>query len=285
MRLGRWWIAVLALVVGCSGGGYDAYSPSSGGMPGGFGGEASLEEHPADGWDEDATARVDAEYASPAPPGAASRGSAPRAAPPPGVGRERLAVVATEPTAVADAPRGGELRIYTADVVMAVFEVREVQDRLVEQATAFGGYLSTRDDNVLVLRVPAERFEVLMEQIEGTGRLVHRAVSVQDVTEQFRDIETRIRTLDAMKQRFEALLARAATIEEALSVQRELERITVQLESLRGQLRLLGNRIAYSTITIRFQVLEHERLIDPNRPQLLPFQWVQSLGLANLLSP
>lgn len=229
---------------------------------------------------------VDAIYEQAAPASApmASLGARQAAPPAPVLATNGPATIPPTPTEHAtDAERASELRIYTADIVMAVFDVRATQDAIVQRVQALGGYLASRDDSMLVVRVPAARFEEGVAAAEGEGQVVQRNVRAEDVTAQYRDLEIRIRTLDAMRTRLERMLERAANVQEALAVERELERVTVELESLRGQLRYLGDRVAYSTITLRFRVLAPTEIPDAGRPRLLPFRWLRDLGLAQLL--
>src|SRR5262249_33276670 len=108
-----------------------------------------------------------------------------------------------------------------------------------------------------------------------------RDVNVRDVTEQFADLETRLKNAEAVRQRLEGLLAKAAKVEDALAVERELDRVTLIIEELKGKLRLLSELIAFSTITVNFQA----RPQDAVAPDvLLPFDWLGGLGLPSLMN-
>ena len=96
------------------------------------------------------------------------------------------------------------------------------------------------------------------------------------------DVAIRIRNLEVTRQRVEALLAQATTVDQALSIQRELERITMELEAMRGRQRFLADRVAFSTITFVFQPRPREALEQPEIFQL-PFGWLEQLGLSSLL--
>ncbi len=171
------------------------------------------------------------------------------------------------------------LLIYTADLTVAVHHVTEKQDRVEAIARELGGHLSQRTNDTIVIRVPARAFEGAMAQIQALGDVLSRNIQVQDVSEEFRDTETRIQTLDAMRRRLEELLRQANDVEAALAVQQQLERITVELERLRGRLRFLADRVAFSTITVRFSERTETRV-----PQFrLPFPWLDNLGLQRLL--
>ena len=187
------------------------------------------------------------------------------------------------PTTATDAvDTTGELLIYNAGVSMAVYEVRDTQARLIARVREVRGFVSAQTDQQLVLRIPAAHFRSFMDAIGEEGRVLDRNIAAQDVGEEFRDIEIRIRNLEVTRQRIEALLAQAASVADALAVQRELERITTELETMRGRQRYLADRVAFSTITINFQALPREALAEDEVFQL-PFQWLQQLGLGSLL--
>ena len=84
----------------------------------------------------------------------------------------------------------------------------------------------------------------------------------------------------AEQQRLSELLHRAS-VKDALEIEKELHRVTEELERLEGQMKVLKDRLSLSTITVRFQ--PRGAAIQSKRPQL-PFPWLGSLNLANLLS-
>lgn len=188
----------------------------------------------------------------------------------------------SQPTATDARDTSGPLLIYTATLTMAVFEVRATEAQLLERARGMGGVLAIQTDDRLVLRVPAERFHEFLSGVGELGDVLSRDVQAQDVGEEFRDVAIRIRNLEATRQRVEALLAQARDVEQALAVQRELERITTELEALRGRQRFLADRIAFSTITFLFRALPREQLAEEEIFQL-PFHWLEQLGLPALL--
>jgi hypothetical protein len=83
-----------------------------------------------------------------------------------------------------------------------------------------------------------------------------------------------------MQARLRQLLERAA-VKEALEIEKELARVTQELELLEGKLKLLKDRIAYSTITVVFE--PRGATLQATRIRL-PFPWLSQLGLPNLLS-
>lgn len=173
------------------------------------------------------------------------------------------------------------LLIYSATLTMAVFGAEQALEAVEKLAKDKHGYLVRRTDQSITIRVPAAVFE---ETLNGVGKLgdeLHRDVSARDVTEEYADLEIRLRNAEVVRTRLEALLARSNNVQEALAVERELERITQTIEQIKGRLKFLGELVAFSTITVNFQ----PHAVDQVNPEVpLPFEWLRRLGLPTLLS-
>lgn len=115
------------------------------------------------------------------------------------------------------------------------------------------GYLVHQGNQSTTFRVPAEHFQAVLDSVMKLGDVVHRDVQARDVTEEFSDVQTRTRTLEALRGRFEELLRRAGNVQEALAVERELGRVVDEIERLKGRLKLLRELISFSTITVEFR--------------------------------
>ena len=163
-----------------------------------------------------------------------------------------------------------------------MLDVAPQQRRVLALARELGGFVAYQDDSRVTIRVPSAKFEQAVEGVGALGDLLHRNVRALDVTEEFRDVSVRLRNAEAVRAQLETLLAKAQNVEEALEVQRELAKVTESIERFKGRLRFLEDRIAYSTIDVRFQPRPREHLTreDPFR---LPFGWLQDVGLGRLL--
>lgn len=188
-----------------------------------------------------------------------------------------------EPRAVADAAvEGGPSLIYQAQVNLAAHEVRERMARVIEIAEQQGGFLAAQDDTSVVIRVPRRRFRQALEQVVTQGDLLRRQISAEDVSDEERDLRIRLQSAVEMRDRLADLLERAETVPESLTIEQELERITVTIEQHRGQLRVMQDRVAFSTITVRFQPVRQDQEV-PRERFSLPFPWLNDLGLQNLM--
>jgi Domain of unknown function (DUF4349) len=178
-------------------------------------------------------------------------------------------------------PARRPLLIYDAELTLAVFETNKVIDQIEALARERHGYLVQRSDTSIRVRIPTDSFSATFDSIAALGDELHRQVQVRDVTEEFADIEARLRALRAVQERLEALLSKAANTSEALAIERELQRVTGEIESMLGRLKVLSELVAFSTITVSFEPRPVDKL---GREHRLPFPWLGQLGLSNLLT-
>jgi len=106
----------------------------------------------------------------------------------------------------------------------------------------------------VVVRVPAAKFSEALEEIKQIGgRILLLKASGQDVTEEYIDLEARLRTKRALEMQFLEIMKQSRKISEALEVQTQLADVRTEIESLEGRRRFLENRAALSTIKITLQ--------------------------------
>lgn len=176
----------------------------------------------------------------------------------------------------------GPLLIYTAEVHLAVFETEQALGAAEKIMRDARGYLVQRTNRNITFRVPAEKFQGALAAVLALGDVLHQDVKARDVTDEFHDTQTRLRTLEALRGRLEELLARADKVEDALAVERELGRIVTEIEQLKGRLKLMRELVAFSTLTVELQPRAEKTMVSSDF--YLPFPWLQSLGLGELLS-
>jgi len=106
----------------------------------------------------------------------------------------------------------------------------------------------------LVVRVPATQFGAALDQIRSTGsRVIQEKITGQDVTEEFIDLEARIKTQKALESQFLEIMKQAHKVEDALEVQRQIADVRTEIEKLEGRKRFLENRASLSTISVSLQ--------------------------------
>jgi hypothetical protein len=148
-------------------------------------------------------------------------------------------------------PHSDARRIYTANLTMAVYQETQGMDSVEQIGKEEGGYLSTRSDNAVTIRVPRDRFREALAHLEKLGDVLHRDFKAEDVTDEFVDLEARLRNARAKRDRL-TLLLQKAPIKEAIDIEKELGRVTEEIERMEGRMKVLKDRIAFSTISVSF---------------------------------
>lgn len=150
------------------------------------------------------------------------------------------------------------LIIKNASVSLEVESVPQAEASIRAKAEQLGGFVVSVQTSgteaymtsTIVFRVPASRFEEALSGVEGLARKVlHRGVSGDDVTEEYVDLESRMRNLEATRDRLLDLLARADEVEDALAVNQALTDVQGQIEQIKGRMQYLSQSAAMSTIT------------------------------------
>jgi hypothetical protein len=169
-------------------------------------------------------------------------------------------------------------------------------DAAVQLAVEAGGYVSQQTDISLTLRVPSKRFRRLMKGLEGLGQVRTRSVQTLDVSEEFHDLKVRLENLQSTRTRIQKMLGQASNLSEILVVEKELERVSAEIDAIEGRLRFLSSQAAFSTVTMAFQELPREvTIVEPDGPPPPPLPaparllgssaaWVDEVDVHRLLS-
>ncbi|HZS43457.1 MAG TPA: DUF4349 domain-containing protein [Blastocatellia bacterium] len=103
----------------------------------------------------------------------------------------------------------------------------------------------------VVIRVPASHFAAAIDEIRGGGnRIVQENITGLDVTEEYIDLEARVRTKKALEAQFLDILKQARSVSDALEVQSQIADVRTEIERMEGRRRFLENQSALSTITV-----------------------------------
>jgi len=195
-----------------------------------------------------------------APPQAApaSAGRANESAP-----RQAAAGSAAKPTdqQQADLPSADRMIIRTVSMTIAVTDVQETFRQAERIAVEQGGLLAAsqvRQDGdrmtaTMTIRVPSDSatYQETLTRLRAVAeRVVEEQGQAQDITEEYVDLESRLRNLSASEQSLLALLQRAAKIEDIINIQRELTNVRGQIEQIQGRKQALERRADMATITL-----------------------------------
>lgn len=150
--------------------------------------------------------------------------------------------------------------IRNANLRMKVDGIEEATHLARIYASQYAGYVSDErmenntysKENRFTIRVPQEHFEVLMDSISSlSDHIDTKNVSTIDVTEEYVDIQSRLKTKREVKERYESILrSRAKTVEEVLNAEEKIRVLQEEIEVAEGRLRYMTSNISYSTIQV-----------------------------------
>ncbi|KOT56403.1 MULTISPECIES: DUF4349 domain-containing protein [Streptomyces] len=159
-----------------------------------------------------------------------------------------------KPTQVSTAQiiRTATITVEAADVPGALAKARTA-------AKGTGGYVEDestdrdgegRERSRVVLRVPPEAYDGLLDRLSRLGTLKERQVSAKDVTDQVVDTDSRIKSQQASVARVRALMDKATSIGDIVTLESELSRRQSELESLQARLKSLKEQTGMATVTL-----------------------------------
>ena len=144
--------------------------------------------------------------------------------------------------------------IKTGSLSIEVKNLSETEEKIAAWLEGFGGYIAdtwtNRNNMNVTVKVPASSFEDAMNSTGDFGELLSRSISTEDVSENYYDLETRLETRRILQAKLESYLAGAKSISDLLEIERQLNDVTSELESMEKQFRRLSNQIDFSTISI-----------------------------------
>ena len=125
----------------------------------------------------------------------------------------------------------------------------------------YKGYVSSdqefkspgRKSNTVIIRVPADNFDNLLnDATQGVEKFESKEINVKDVTEEFLDIQARLKTKKELEQRYIDLLKQAKNVTEILEIEKQIGELRSDIESIEGHLKYLQDRVSFSTLTMTF---------------------------------
>ncbi|MBX7119483.1 MAG: DUF4349 domain-containing protein [Gemmatimonadaceae bacterium] len=138
-------------------------------------------------------------------------------------------------------------------------------DGEVERSAADGAERS------MTLRIPDARLEAVMDSIGALGRVTSRSLTMQDVTAEVIDLEARLASLVAARDRLRLLQQRAESVADVVAVERELARVQGEIDSMTGRRDHLRDQADRSTLAV---TLRPARVLGPLGAAAYGLGWV-----------
>jgi len=180
-------------------------------------------------------------------------------------------VYAAPQQAVLQAAASQRRLISRAWLTLKVKNVEQGYDKAIKIALEAGGQVGsssmekTKDERErsaeLVLRVPAESMESVIDKMKGLGEVLSTKREGEDVSEQWVDLAARIHNLQWQEQQLLNIMKeKAKTLDDLLRMQGEVARLRGEIEANEGRMRLLQDQVAMATLTVK--LVERETVVE-----------------------
>ncbi len=174
---------------------------------------------------------------------------------------------------IAQAAQQQRIIVRTVDMELEVVDISPTLDAIAGLATDLGGWVvSSRlrppTGGFISIRVPAGKVDQAVDELRTLAEGVKSESSTsRDVTEEYVDLQARLRNLQATEKALLALLERTGKVEELLAVQRELTEVQEEIERLQGRINLIEQTSAFSLINVNLKVVPTMMEVDPGPDQ------------------
>lgn len=151
--------------------------------------------------------------------------------------------------------------IRTGNLDMKVKDVKATKAEIEKIVTALNGYIASENESnygdriqyMQTIRVPTNGFDELIKKVEALGESTeNKNINTQDVTEEFIDVEARLKTKKELEARYLELLKQAKSVADIISIEGQLNQVRAEIESMEGRLKYLKSQVSYSTLTVNY---------------------------------
>ena len=141
---------------------------------------------------------------------------------------------------------------YSVSMELSVKDPAETRQLISEQIKSNNGFIVRETENYISTRIPSENMDNFLDSIRNLGKIKNESKTGTDITDQYRDNVIRLDSLKNVRNRYLTLLERANSISDILTIEKELERVNLQIERLEGAIKHAELSVSYSIITVRF---------------------------------
>ena len=159
--------------------------------------------------------------------------------------------------------------IKTVDLSVQTKEYEAYIAAMTSSVSALGGYVenstnhmgsiyssNSNRNSTYTVRIPAEKLDDFLAGAEEKGKIVRKTENQQNVTLEYVDLQSRISAYQTERTTLTGLLEKAESLEDVLKIQERLSEVNYQIETYTAQMRVLENRVGYSTVTLDIQEVE-----------------------------
>lgn len=186
----------------------------------------------------------------------------------------------------AENENSGDLIMKRADVRFQVENIETNTKNIEKLVSSHKGLIARQNlstataelSNQITIRVPSSAFETLLDDLSKESQFVnYKRISSENVTEEYEDIQTRLKTKKEVRDRYvEILKTKAKTVEDILKAEEHIRVLQEEIEAKEGRLNFLKSRISMSEINLEI----YQKVIYKEAPPLIVKTYIAQVGEA-----
>ena len=155
--------------------------------------------------------------------------------------------------------------IWEAQISLDVWNVSNAGAEAVSVVEKSNGYVERKSDGgetsaSMTLRIPAKQFKTAVAGLEELGTVTYRSVEGKDVTDEYVDVEARLKNKKVLRDRLQKLLDKAADVKEVLAIETELNRVQGDIDSMEARIKSIKGSVDYATVNLD---LNRRKILGP----------------------
>jgi hypothetical protein len=150
--------------------------------------------------------------------------------------------------------------IRTGSLSIEVDKFDDAENKINDVVKKYSGFISNSKSTVnssgnksgtITVKVPADKYDALIAEVTKIGKVMSQNIQANDVTEEYVDLESRLKTQKELEQRLIKLLnEKASKLSDVIEVEEKLASVRQKIESFEGKMKLLKSQSDLSTLTI-----------------------------------
>ncbi|KKI93818.1 hypothetical protein WQ54_01840 [Bacillus sp. SA1-12] len=151
--------------------------------------------------------------------------------------------------------------IYTANLSIEVKSYQKTMEFIQQKLESANGYVVESNsyttgerqllEGTITVRLPQEQFKSFLQAVEnGSTKVNDRSISGQDVTEEYVDLEARLKSKQIVEARLLDFMSKAEKTEDLLKISNDLAAVQEEIEQIKGRMNYLNNKVDLATVTI-----------------------------------
>lgn len=136
------------------------------------------------------------------------------------------------------------------DTLFELTSLAEQNEGFVSSSQSYSDPDGNLTSGYITIRIPHNKYSSAIDKIKGMGTVRSISFSGQDVTQEYTDLESRLRNYQAQEEVLLDLMKQSKKVSDSIEVQRELSNVQEQIEIIKGRIKYLDEMVAFSTIDV-----------------------------------